>query len=123
MQPGDSAATAAALRRVYARVSNNLRRFVGDDGYNALMARVLAITERERPTLEQIRRTGNADVGLEGMIANIDVHGSADTTAAVEAVLTTLADVLSSLVGADMVLNILDPDSKPLHTTDDRQSS
>ncbi|HEY5061629.1 MAG TPA: hypothetical protein VII52_08850, partial [Gemmatimonadaceae bacterium] len=115
--------TAAALRRVYARVSNNLRRFVGDDGYNALMARVLASTEREHPALKDLHRVGAADVELARVVASIDVHGTATTTAAVEAILVTLADVLSGLIGADMVLNILDPDSQPPRASGDRQPS
>ena len=50
-----------ALQRVCARLSGNLRRFVGDDGYGALLARALSRTESEQPVLKDMRTTHDGE--------------------------------------------------------------
>lgn len=109
----DPTAIAAALQGVFTRVSENLRRAVGDDGYNALLARALTRAQAEHPALNGIRRVGDADVHLDGLVARVDTYGLPAVTAAVESLLAALVDILSGLVGADMVMNLLDSSSPP----------
>ncbi|HEY9226331.1 MAG TPA: hypothetical protein VIP11_06780 [Gemmatimonadaceae bacterium] len=108
--PRDSEPTAAGacLQRLCARISNNLRVSVGDDGYNALVARALKRVDAEHPALRDIHRTTDSGIQLDGIAAGIDRHGQQAVAAAVESLLAALIDLLSSLIGADMVLNLLD---------------
>jgi hypothetical protein len=101
---------AAALQRALARVSANLRDSVGDDGRDALLTRALARTEPDYPALKGIRRLNNAAVHLDGVVASADAHGVAPVTAAIEALLAALVDVLARLIGEDMAMRLLDHD-------------
>jgi hypothetical protein len=112
---GEPAMVAAALQRALARVSANLRDSVGDDGRDALLARALARTEPDYPALKDIRRLNNGAVHLDGVVASADAHGVAPVTAAIEALLAALVDVLARLIGEDMAMRLLDHDlSEPL---------
>lgn len=104
------------------RVSENLRRSVGDDGYNALLARALTRTQVEHPALMDVRGGGDADFFLNGIAASVDARGVSVVTAAVESLLATLVDVLSGLIGTDMVLNLLDHDGALPQAPSDRQT-
>jgi hypothetical protein len=118
----EPAAIAAAMQRVCTRTSENLRRSVGDDGYNALLARALARAQTEHPVVTAIRRVGDADISLDGVITSVDAHGLPAVTAAVESLLAAVVDVLSGLIGADMVMNLLDHDSPPRHAPSERHA-
>jgi hypothetical protein len=106
-QPKD---VAVAMQRVCTRASDNLRSSVGDDGYNALLVRSLRRTEGEHPILADIRRISDTGIHLDGVVASAETHGLPAVTAALEALLAALVDILSGLIGADMVLNLLDND-------------
>ena len=103
----EPAAVGAALQRVCTRVADNLRRAVGDDGYNALMARALMRTQADHPVLLDIRRVGKSDIYLDGVVQSVNTRGAAPVRAAIEAIIAAIADVLAGLIGADMVLNLL----------------
>jgi hypothetical protein len=47
------------------------------------------------------------------VIGGVDTHGVAAVSAALESVLAALVDMLSDLIGADMVRNLLDQDDLP----------
>jgi hypothetical protein len=118
-QPTD---VGAAMQRVCTRVSENLRRTVGDDGYDALIARALRRTEAAHPAVTDIRRVDDGTIHLDGVLASIGIHGLVAVTAALEAVFEALIDILSGLVGADMVLSLLDYDGPPSQATRGRQT-
>lgn len=107
---GDPAMTAAALQRACVRVSANLRDAVGDDGRDALLARALARAESGHPVLKDIRRLNNGAVHLDGVVASVEAHGVAPVTAAIEALLAALLEVLGRLIGEDMAMKLLDHD-------------
>lgn len=115
-------AVAAALQRLCTRVSDNLRQSVGDDGCNALVARVLRRTEPEHPVLTDIRRVTDAGIYLDRVSAGVESHGIGAVQAAIEALLAALIDVLAGLIGADMVLNLLDHDDPSSHASRRRQA-
>ena len=102
--------TAAAIERTLARVSENLRRSVGDDGYTALLARAVAQTQTEHPALKDVRGDGSLVFPIDGRTADVGTHDVKVVYAAFESLLGSIVDMLSGLVGADMVLNLLDPD-------------
>lgn len=115
-----SSDTAAALQRVCTRASENLRRAVGEDGHNALLARALRRTEGEHPALADVRRLDDTGIYLDGVVASAAARGVPVVAAALESLLTALIDILSSLIGADMVLNLLDSDGPPSQTPSGR---
>jgi hypothetical protein len=104
------AADPVAVQRACTRVWKNLRQSVGDDGYNALLSRVHARTNGEHPAMTSILVVDDGVVHLGDVGAAITAHGVSAVSAAVESMFTALVDVLASLIGADMVLNILDAD-------------
>lgn len=118
----EPAAITAAMQRALMRVSENLRRSVGDDGYNALVSRAIARTQPVHPAVIEMRGGGDAEMSANGVLTSVDAHGAPAVTAAVESLLASIADVLSGLIGADMVLNILDPDGLPPEAPRRRQT-
>jgi len=115
-------AVGTAMHRALMSVSENLRRSVGDDGYNALVSRAITRTQTAHPALIEMRRGDAADISLDGVAASVDAHGVTTVAAAVESLLASLADVLGGLIGADMVPNLLDPDA-PLRETPKRRET
>ncbi len=100
----------AALQLACTRTSENLRRAVGDDGYDALLSRALRRAEPKHPALAAIRHNYDRRISLDGVAASVDTYGLPAVTAALEALFEALADILSGLIGADMVLSLLDYD-------------
>jgi hypothetical protein len=105
-------ARGAAMQRAWTRVAETLRRSVGEDGYSALLARALARLEAEQPVLKDIRRSDASGIHLD-VAATVEGHGAATVGAALESLLAALVEILSDLIGADMVLNLLDHDDHP----------
>ena len=108
----ETAALVGSLSRVYARASGNLRRSVGEDGYNALLVRAVARMHAERPALGDLRLVDAGGVHADIAIA-IDRHGPDAVSAAFESLLAALVDILSDLIGADMVRNLLEHEETP----------
>ncbi len=114
-------AVGAAIQRLCSRVSENLRRTLGDDGRNALMERAFARTEAQHPVLSEIGRIGKTGLNVDDVVAGLEAHGVPAVTAAVETLLSTLADILGGLIGADMVMNLIDHDGQPSKAQNGRQ--
>lgn len=117
------AATAAAMQRLCNRVSANLRRSVGDDGYNAVLSRALARTEPQHPALRDMRHRDGGDIRLDGVAPSVATYGLPAAATALESLLTTLVDILTALIGADMVLNLIDHDDPSDSAPTNRQPS
>jgi hypothetical protein len=101
----------AALLRTCARVSENVRDAMGDDGWNALLVRAITQTESAHPALSTVRRVNEGSVHLDGVVESVEAHGAAAVTEAIEALLATLVDILSRLIGEDMAIRLIDPDA------------
>jgi hypothetical protein len=105
----EAAGPGATMQRASTRVADNLRRSVGEDGYRALLGRALARTQSDHPILKDLRHADDDGIYLD-VIGGVDTHGVAAVGAALESVLAALVDMLSDLIGADMVRNLLDQD-------------
>jgi hypothetical protein len=101
-----------ALERTFARVSGNIRRSVGEDGYAALLARAVVTTESDESVLVVIARADAMGVDLDIATA-VEAHGVRAVDASLESLLASLVDILSDLVGEDMARNLLDHDGSP----------
>jgi hypothetical protein len=108
----DEGSRAAAMERALARVSETLRRFVGDDGYSALLARALVRAEADHSLVKSLRRVDPSGLRLD-VIAAVEGHGPVSAGAAVESLLTAIVEILSDFIGADMVRNLLNQDDQP----------
>lgn len=109
-QPGnpDAPMTGEALQASFRRVSESLRRSIGEDGYRALLARAIARTQSDPLVWTNLRYAGlGIDVDL---LAAVDRHGVGIVGAALESLVTALFDILSELIGAEMARNLLDHD-------------
>lgn len=107
----DSTALGAGLQRTIVRVSESLRDSMGEDGSDALLTRALARTERDHPALKNIRGRNEGGIQVDGVAASVEAHGVAAVTAAIEALLVALVDILGRLIGEDMAIRLIDPDS------------
>jgi hypothetical protein len=108
---GDQTLAADALQRSCSRVFDNLRDAMGDDGCTALLARALARTEDRHPALKDMRRYNDGSIHLDGVVAAVEAHGVTAVTAATEALLAALVDVLARLIGEDMAIRLIDHDA------------
>lgn len=104
----ESREVSAALQRTCSRVLASLRDALGDDGTTALLARALRRTEEHHPSLKSVRRLDGMSIHLDGVPAAVEEHGVAHVSAAVEALLAALVDILGRLIGEDMAMRILD---------------
>lgn len=119
---GDPAGAAALMQKACTRLSANLRRSFGNDGYAALLGRAFARTRPGHPALNDIRRGSDDDIYLDGVVASVQAHGVPVVAAALESLVASLIDVLSGLIGADMVRNLLDHDGPPPRSPDAGQA-
>lgn len=108
----EAAGLGATMQRASTRVADDLRRSVGEDGYSALLVRALARTQSDHPVLKDIRRADAAGIHLD-VIGGVEGHGAAAVGAALESLLAALVDILSDLIGADMVRSLLEHDDLP----------
>ncbi|HXT17471.1 MAG TPA: hypothetical protein VN706_17655 [Gemmatimonadaceae bacterium] len=103
-------ALGAAMQRAAGQVVDDLRSVVGADGLDALLDRAIARAQHEHPAVASMRRADDsAGIPLNVMPA-IEAHGAAAARAGLEAVLAALVDILTALIGADMVRNLLHAD-------------
>ena len=114
---GEREMVVAALQRACLRVSDNLRESLGDDGCNALLVQALARTEASHPPLKDIRRWNDVSLHLDGVPTSVEAHGVAAVTAAIEALIATLAETLSRLIGEDMAIRLIDHDATQSHSS------
>jgi hypothetical protein len=85
------------------------------------MARAFAQCDARHPVLSEIGRVGKSGVSLD-VVAGVNSHDVQTVTTAVESLLATLADILGGLIGADMVMNLIDHDAQHSKAPDGRQA-
>jgi hypothetical protein len=102
------AAVAAALQRVSSRAFANLREAMGASGCEALLTRALARAERAHPALRDLYREKTGDIQVDDVLAIIEAHSVDAVTAAIEALIAALIDILSRLIGEDMATRLID---------------
>jgi len=109
---------ADALHRTCDSVFTNVRATMGDDGCRALFGRAFSAARDQHPAIDALRVASDCEIPREQLLAAIETHGPAATTSAVEALLAALVDILARLIGTDMTLRILDPDTPPSEPLD-----
>ena len=66
---------------------------------------------------KHVRRLGDGTVHLDGVAASAETHGIVAVTAAVEALLAALLDILGRLIGEDMAIQLIDYDASRPRTS------
>lgn len=107
----DPEAAAVGLRKTCARLSSALGNALGTEGCNALFVRALTRTEAQHPLIADLRPRGEGRISFDGLVKIVDEHGVIRVTAAIEAVLTALIDILIRLVGEDMTVRLTAADA------------
>jgi hypothetical protein len=107
----EESAVGAAMQRAYGRLSENLSRSVGEDGYTALLTRALTRVQPEQPVWKHIRRADAGRIRLD-VVAGVRGHGTKAVDQALEELFVAIVDILSDLIGADMVRNLLTHDER-----------
>lgn len=83
---------------------------MGDAGCAALLARALARTEGAHPVLKDLRALAGEGISPDGIAATAAAHGTENVTAAIEALIAAVVDILTRLIGDDMTMRLLDQD-------------
>lgn len=106
LEPG---ALGEAMQRAVARIVDDLEAAVGADGLDALLDRAIARAQHDHPVVASMRRADHASMPLD-VRPVIEAHGAAAARAGLEAIVAALVDILTALIGADMVRNLLHVD-------------
>ena len=118
----DPEVAAVGLRKTCARVSTTLRNALGADGCNALLVRAVTRTEAQHPLIADLRRS-EGNVSFDELVRSVDEHGVVPVSAAVEALLASLIEILARLIGEEMTIRITTVDALARQGTDAEASS
>jgi hypothetical protein len=83
---------------------------MGAAASSALLARAFARTEEAHPILKALHRRDGDSVRIDGIAASVGAHGIEAVTAAIEALLTAVIDILTRLIGEDMATRLISGD-------------
>jgi hypothetical protein len=115
---GDPEIAAVGLRKTCARVSASLRNALGTDGCNALLVRAVTRTEARHPLIAELQRAHEGHISFDGLVKSVDEHGVDAVTAAIEALLAALIDILVRLIGEEMTVRLTAADAASHSETD-----
>lgn len=110
---GDASApeeVAAAAERLCTQLREGLGRWIGADGYRALLHRALGLARAEYPTLTGLSWRGGEEPEIA---AAVRAHGPAEVTASVVGLVATLIDLLGRIVGEEMAVQLVEQTGKP----------
>jgi hypothetical protein len=106
-EPEDVAAAAA---RLCAQLSAGLGRWIGSEGYRALLDRALALARAEHPALGSL----SYDRGEQPVTpADVRAHGPSKVAAGMVALVATLIELLGRMVGEEMAVRLVEQTGKP----------
>lgn len=94
----------AAAERICVQLQAGLVRWVGTEGYRALLHRVLELARAEHPALSRVSCNGSDE---QEIAAAVRAHGAAEVTAGMVALVATLIDLLSRIIGEGMAVELV----------------
>ena len=95
---------AATAERTCTQLQAGLARWVGTEGYRALIDRALLLARAEHPALGSLSCHGG-DQPLT--TAAVRAHSAAEVTAGMVVLVATLIDLLSRIVGEEMAVELV----------------
>ena len=96
---------AAAAEQGCARLRAVLTRWIGSEGYRALVDRALAQSRAEHPAVAGLQCQGG---DLEGVAAAVGVHSAAEVREGILELVARLIDLLSRLIGEEMATRLVE---------------
>jgi hypothetical protein len=113
IRQGTPESAALALQGSCTRFTDTLCDSMGEAGCAALLARAFARTQEAHPLLRSMRGpdvNSAASARLDGIVASVQSHGVEAVTAALEALLTAVIEILIRLIGEEMTIRLIDHD-------------
>jgi hypothetical protein len=110
---GDSRApeeVAAAAERMCTQLRAGLGRWIGAEGYRALLDRALGLARAEHPALGSFSCLGG---GEPGTMAAVRAHGADRVTAGLEALVAALIELLGRIIGEEMAVRLVEQIGMP----------
>ncbi|MGZ8399424.1 MAG: hypothetical protein ACXWWN_10325 [Gemmatimonadales bacterium] len=105
LEAGAPREMAATAEQGCARLRAVLTRWIGSEGYRALVDRALDQARAEHPVLEGLQCHG---AGVEGFAAAVGVHSAAEVREGIMALVARLIDLLSRLIGEEMATRLVE---------------
>ena len=102
-----AAAAAVAAERVFQRLSENLVRWVGAEGSQALFARARTLAQTRSEALRVIPPPARSALFLDALVANSEPHDPAPVIEGAMTIVVALIELLARLVGEDLALKLL----------------
>jgi len=96
---------AAAAERGCARLRAELTRWIGSDGYRALVDRALQQVRAGHPALAGLRCQAD---DMQGVAAAVGVHGAAEVREGILALVALVIDLLGRLIGEEMATRLVE---------------
>jgi hypothetical protein len=114
-----STATAAvvAAERVFHRLGDNLVRWVGAEGSQALFARARAIARAQNQALRVVPPPARSALFLDALASSTDPQDTAAVLDGAVTILTSLIELLTRLVGEELATQLL-TDGSQVGSTD-----
>lgn len=94
----------AAAERICVQLQAGLVRWIGTEGYRALVHRGLELARAEHPALSRLSCNGSDE---QEIAAAVRAHGAAEVTAGMVALVATLIALLSRTVGEEMAVELV----------------
>jgi hypothetical protein len=100
----------AATIRVCTQLRTGLTRWVGAEGYRALLERALELAAEAHPAL---RNVPCDDGDQEAATAAARAHGAAEVATGVVALVGTVTELLGRIIGEDMAVQLMEQTGTP----------
>ena len=100
-------ATAAAAERAVQRLANNLVRWVGPEGSQALFTRALVLAQAQNRALKVVPPPARSALFLDALASSAEPHDADLVTDGVMLILTTLVELLTRLIGDDLAAKLV----------------
>ena len=105
LEAGAPEEMAAAAEQGCARLRAVLTRWIGSEGYRALVDRALEQARAEHPAIAGLQcQAGD----LEGIAASVGVHSAAEVREGILELVARLIDLLSRLIGEEMATRLVE---------------
>jgi hypothetical protein len=101
---------AVAAERICTELRTGLGRWIGAEGYRALLDRALGLARAKHPALDGLSCLGG-DEPLTA--AAVRAHGAAEVAAGMEALVAALIELLGRIIGEDMAVRLVEQTGRP----------
>lgn len=110
----DATLRIAAAERICAQVTDGLSRSFGPYGARALLGRALVRAQLDHPSLKGVALTASQPATLTGLVESAKANGAPAVAEGTVAMLATLTDVISRLIGDDLAVKLIEQSITPL---------